>query len=141
MQRVTFRQRLNPTAHETGNPVYSSRSGGNVCSTTAVRTCGCQRQDWALVGERETGVHATLAGIHDRGLVSWHVHDFGLQFCCPAGTSGIAGADENSQCGGATVPGRSRHGVDGCAADLFAPRTEIGSAHESRYYADVLPAG
>src|SRR5215470_2178005 len=69
-QDVTFRDCPNPTAHESGNPLHSRRSSGNVLSATAARTCGCRRQDRALVGGRETGVNATLAGIHDRGLVS-----------------------------------------------------------------------
>jgi hypothetical protein len=38
--------------------MYFSRSGANVHSATAVRTRGCQRQDWTLVEERKTGVHA-----------------------------------------------------------------------------------
>src|SRR3974377_324231 len=120
--------------------MYSSRSGANVCSTTAVRTRGCQRQDWTLAEERETGVHATLAGIHDRELVSWHVHDFGLQFCCLAGTSGIAGANGHWESRPAALSCRSRHGSDGDTADLLASGTAIRSTHESGDHADLFPA-
>ena len=48
--------------------MYSSRSGGNVCSATAVTTCGCQRQDWALVGRCQTGAYATLAEYMMEGI-------------------------------------------------------------------------
>jgi hypothetical protein len=140
-QFETFGGGRNPTAHETGNPMYSSRSGANVCSATAVDTCGCQRQDWALGGERQTNVNATLAGIHDRGIVSWHVHDFGLHVFCSAGASRVSGADERCQSGCAAVPGRSGDGLDRDPTDLFAAGKAVGSAHESCDHADVLSAG
>src|SRR5208283_1516524 len=98
-------------------------------------------QNWALDGQRKTGVHATLAGIHDRGCLSWLVHDFGLCLLGAAGASRITGACQRNERERAPLPDRTGDGNDGYPPDLFAVGTTLGRAHESRDHADLLPTG
>src|SRR5271165_6858034 len=100
--------------------MHASHGGETVRSATAGRTRGCPSQDWALDGQRKTGVHATLAGIHDGSPLSWPVHDFGLCLLSVDGASRVAGACERDERGRAALPDRTGDGNDRYPPDLFA---------------------
>src|SRR3974390_186819 len=121
--------------------MHASHGGEVVLSTPAERTRGCPSETWALDGQRKTGVHATLAGIHDRSLMPWPVHDFGLCLLSAAGTSRVAGSRQRYERERAPFPDRTGDGNDRCPPDLFANGPALRRAHEPGDHADVLPAG